>query len=229
MYENGYQQTGYQSGYQNAPQGNALGWDDDFEAQESTFVLLPEGDYWFEITKLEKGRHNGSDKVPPCNKAIITFCIHAPQGDVVITENYLLIDLDWARRKMTEFFSAIGFAEKGGQRVRMHWAPDLIGKRGICHIAPRKYKTQDGDERQTNDLKKLYPTWNQPNVEPIAPTAPQQTAYQVPPQYQQPAPQQGYQQAYQPPQGGYTPQQTYQPPQNNGGYQSGNGYGGGVY
>ena len=72
MYENGYQQTGYQSGYQNAPQGNALGWDDDFEAQESTFLLLPEGDYWFEITKLEKGRHNGSDKVPPCNKAIIT-------------------------------------------------------------------------------------------------------------------------------------------------------------
>ena len=32
MYENGYQQTGYQSGYQNAPQGNALGWDDDFES-----------------------------------------------------------------------------------------------------------------------------------------------------------------------------------------------------
>lgn len=221
MQNYGYQQTGYQ----NAPQGNALGWDDDFEAQESTFVLLPEGDYWFEITKLEKGRYNGSDKVPPCNKAIITFCIHAPQGDIIITENYMLIDLDWARRKMTEFFSAIGFAEKGGQRVRMHWTPDLIGKRGICHIAPRKYKTQDGDERQTNDLKKLYPTWNQPNVEPIAPSAPQQPAYQAPsvpqpyqqPSYQQPA--QGYQQP---------PAQGWQPPQ--GGYQPNNGgYGGGVY
>ena len=220
MQNYGYQQTGYQ----NAPQGNALGWDDDFEAQESTFVLLPEGDYWFEITKLEKGRHNGSDKVPPCNKAIITFCIHAPQGDIIITENYLLIDLDWARRKMTEFFSAIGFAEKGGQRVWMHWTPDLIGKRGICHIAPRKYKTQDGDERQTNDLKKLYPTWNQPNVEPIAPSAPQQSAYQAPPQYQQPAPQ-GYQQ---PAQGYASPAQNWQPQQ--GGYQPNNGgYGGGVY
>ena len=67
MYENGYQQTGYQ----NAPQGNALGWDDDFEAQESTFVLLPEGDYWFEITKLERGRHNGSDNY---QASLLCFC-----------------------------------------------------------------------------------------------------------------------------------------------------------
>lgn len=221
----GYQQqNGYQSGgwQQNAPQGNALGWDDEFEAQEGN-TLLPEGDYWFEITKLDKARHNGSDKVPPCNKAIVTFCIHAPQGDITLTENYLLIDLDWARRKMTEFFSAIGFAEKGGQRVRMHWAPDLIGKRGICHIAPRKYKTQEGEERQTNDLKKLYPTWNQPNVEPVAPAA--APAYQAPPpQYQQPA--QGYaapaqQPAYQ------TPSQGWQQPQ--GGYNPNGGYGGGIY
>ena len=53
MYQNnGYQQNGYQGGgyqqnnyQQPAQNGNALGWDDDFEAQESSFVLLPEGDY----------------------------------------------------------------------------------------------------------------------------------------------------------------------------------------
>ena len=89
-----------------------------------------------EITKIEKARHSGSEKVPACNKAIVTFCIHAQGCDTYITENYLLIDLDWARRKMTEFFSAIGFAEKGGQRVRMHWGNDLIGRRGVCHVAP---------------------------------------------------------------------------------------------
>lgn len=195
MYQNnGYQQNGYQNngyqggGYQQnhyqqpAQNGNALGWDDDFEAQESSFVLLPEGDYAFEITKLEKARHSGSEKVPPCNKAIVTFCVHAQQGDTYITENYLLIDLDWARRKMTEFFSAIGFAEKGGQRVRMHWGNDLIGRRGVCHVAPRKYKSNDGDERETNDIKKLYPLWNQPNIEPVAP-APNYTQNQG---YQQP-------------------------------------------
>jgi hypothetical protein len=218
MYQNnGYQQNGYQGGgyqqnnyQQPAQNGNALGWDDDFEAQESSFVLLPEGDYAFEITKLEKARHSGSEKVPPCNKAIVTFCVHAQQGDTYITENYLLIDLDWARRKMTEFFSAIGFAEKGGQRVRMHWGNDLIGRRGVCHVAPRKYKNNDGDERETNDLKKLYPIWNQPNLEPIAP--PQNTGYMQP--------NQGYQ---------TTPAQGYNPAQN-AGYQPQNGWnGGGIY
>jgi hypothetical protein len=218
MYQNnGYQQNGYQNngyqggGYQQPAQnGNALGWNDDFEAQESSFVLLPEGDYAFEITKIEKARHSGSEKVPPCNKAIVTFCVHAQQGDTYITENYLLIDLDWARRKMTEFFSAIGFAEKGGQRVRMHWGNDLIGRRGVCHVAPRKYKNNDGDERETNDLKKLYPIWNQPNLEPIAP--PQNTGYMQP------------NQGYNPPAQGYNP-----PPQNTG-YQPQNGWnGGGIY
>lgn len=213
-----YQNNGYQM---NAPQGNALGWDDEFEAQESSFVLLPEGDYRFEIAKIEKARHNGSDKVPPCNKAIATFRIFAPQGEIIITENYLLIDLDWARRKMTEFFSAIGFAEKGGQRVRMHWGNDLIGRRGVCHIAPRKYKTNDGDERQTNDLKKLYPMWAQPNVEPVAP--PQNQSYAPPQAYQQPA-QQTYQQQYAPPAQGYAP------PQSNGYNPQGGGWnGGGIY
>lgn len=216
MYQNnGYQQNGYQGGgyqqnnyQQTAQNGNALGWDDDFEAQESSFVLLPEGDYAFEITKLEKARHSGSEKVPPCNKAIVTFCIHAQDGDTYITENYLLIDLDWARRKMTEFFSAIGFAEKGGQRVRMHWGNDLIGRRGVCHVAPRKYKNNDGDERETNDLKKLYPIWNQPNLEPIAP--PQNTGYMQPNQGYNPPAQnfaQPQNQGYQPAQGGYNPQQ----------------------
>lgn len=211
---NGYPQTGYAP---TAPaQGNALGWDDDFEAQDG-FVLLPEGDYAFEITKVEKSRHNGSDKVPPCNKAIVTFCVHAQQGDAIITENYLLIDLDWARRKMTEFFSAIGFAEKGGQRVRMHWGPDLIGRRGVCHVAPRKYKGQDGSDRETNDLKKLYPMWAQPNIEPAARAAnPQQTYRQTAPQgYGQP-------QQYAQPTQGYAPQQQ-------GGYNPSGGYGGGVY
>lgn len=219
MYQNnGYQNQGYQGGgyQQNMPQNQgannarALGWDDDFEAQESNFILLPEGDYAFEISKIEKARHGGSEKVPPCNKAIVTFCVHAPQGDTYITENYMLIDLDWARRKMTEFFSAIGFAEKGGQRVRMHWGNDLIGKRGVCHIAPRKYKNNDGEERETNDIKKLYPVWNQPNIEPIAP--PQNQGYQQP-NYQQ-------NQGYQP--------QNY--PQNNGYNPPANGWnGGGIY
>ena len=48
-----------------------LSWDDSI-SRESTFELLPEGDYNFRVLKFERGRHPGSDKLPPCNKAILT-------------------------------------------------------------------------------------------------------------------------------------------------------------
>lgn len=222
--QQGYQQQGGYAQPQTAPaQGNALDWDDDFTAEESTrSPLLTEGDYWFEIAKLERGRHNGSDKIPACNKATITFKILAPQGEAIITENFFVVDLDWARRKNTSLFASIGIAKKGEPRVKPVWSNEIAGRRGVCHIAPRSY-TKDGQEYKTNDLKYLYPMWDQPNVEPVAPTQ----GYSLP-QYQHTcAPAQGYApqpQGYQPaPAQGYQPQGGYQPSQNNG------GYGGGVY
>ncbi len=236
---NGYQQGGYQApqnGYgsyaqQPAPaQGGGLGWDDDFAAEEgSRNPLLPEGDYWFEIVKLERGRHNGSAKTPPCNKAIVTFRILAPQSEAIITENYFVVDIDWARQKNTSLFASIGIAKKGEARVKPVWSNEIAGRRGVCHIAPRSFE-KDGKTHQTNDLKYLYPQWDQPNMEPVAPravpasnsTAPQtygsqQYAPPVQQQYQQPA------QGYSPQQQGY--QQTAQ------GWQQPNngGYGGGIY
>lgn len=224
-YQNGY---GYQ---QTAPQGNALDWDAEFTAEErNQNPLLPEGDYWFEIMKLDRGHHSGSDKVPPCHKATVTFKILAPQGEVIITENYFVIDLDWARQKNTTLFASIGLASRedveAKRPIKPHWSNEIAGRRGVCHVAPRTY-TKDGQQHQINDLKYLYYKWKQPNIEPVAPAAVSQP-------YQQPVqtyvPQQGYQQPqytppappqYQPPQG--YPQQNpgYQPPHN--------GYGGGRY
>ncbi len=40
-----------------------LGWDDEI-SQESTFTLLEEGDYRFRFVSMERGRHNGSSKLP---------------------------------------------------------------------------------------------------------------------------------------------------------------------
>ena len=46
-----------------------LGWDDEIEKDGPEFVLLPEGDYSFEVVGFERARHNGSEKLPACNKA----------------------------------------------------------------------------------------------------------------------------------------------------------------
>lgn len=217
---NGYQQNGYPAQQAQQQTDGILGWDDEFDAEESNRnPLLPEGDYWFEIVKLERGRHNGSAKTPPCNKAIVTFKILSNHGTALLTENYFVIDFDWARQKNTSLFASIGIAKKGESRVKPVWSNEIAGRRGVCHIAPRTYTTQDGKEAKTNDMKYLYPQWDQPNVEPVAPG--QQAAYQAPVQQayggqQQYAPQQYAQNAAQPQQNGYQSQQN-------------GAYGGGMY
>lgn len=214
-------QTNYQqgNGYSQPAQTNDLGWDDEFAAEESArSVLLPEGDYWFEVVKLERARHSGSAKTPPCNKAVVTFRIYSPLGEATLTENFFVIDLDWARNKMTAFFAGIGIASQEDVevrgRVRPVWTPEIIGRRGVCHIAPRSYE-KDGETKQTNDLKFIYYKWKQPNMEPLAPAG--NSGYQP----QQNAPQMNQ---YQPPQNqGWQPQNNgYNPP-------AGGGYGGGIY
>ena len=51
--------------------GYEIGWDDQIEKDGPEFVLLPEGDYDFTVIDFERGRHGGSDKLPPCHKAIV--------------------------------------------------------------------------------------------------------------------------------------------------------------
>lgn len=214
----------YQNGGYQPNNAQALDWDADFAAQESDRnPILPEGDYRFEIAKVERGRHNGQGKIPACNKATVTFRVFSPQGDVMIKENYYLLNEDWRIRMMTSFFASIGLADKAtvesGGRIRPNWSNEIAGRRGVCHIAPRTYQ-KDGQDYQTNNLKYLYPMWDQPNVEPLPP---QQT-------YQQPVYQPPVSQGYQQPAQGYAPQQPAQGWQPQGGYQPNNGgYGGGIY
>lgn len=228
-----YQNNGYQTGYAQGS-AQAMDWDADFEAQESDRnPVLQEGDYRFEIAKVERGRHNGQGKIPACNKATVTFRVFSPQGDVTIKENYYLLNEDWRIGMMTSFFASIGLADRAtvesGGRIKPVWSNEIVGRRGVCHVSPRSYQ-KDGQEYQTNNLKYLYPMWDQPNVDPVPPRAvpasnmqPQQS-YQHP--YQQPV--QGYapqQQGYQP-----APAQGWQPPQNPGYQPQNNGCnGGGVY
>lgn len=189
----------YQQNY-GAPQADgALGWGDQI-SQENQFTLLPTGDYYFTIKKFERGNFEGSEKISACPKAIVTFEVTAPDGSsTTLTENYLLhTKMEW---KLSEFFAAIGMKQKGQPAV-MQWSPDLlIGKTGVCRVIVHKYK-KDGEDRETNRIDKLYPSYDQPALAP-----PPQNGYAGAPQYnatQQNAP------VYQAP----PPQYGAAPPQN---------------
>ena len=56
----------------------ALSWDDEFTNEQQEFVLLPEGDYAFEVTGMERARFEGSAKLPPCSMAKLTLKIFIP-------------------------------------------------------------------------------------------------------------------------------------------------------
>jgi hypothetical protein len=158
------------------------GWDDEINNEES-FTLLPAGDYEFAIVKYERCRREGSEKVPPCNKAIVTFAL----GDTELTENFLLCStLEW---KLSQLFLSVGL-KRHGEPLRMAWN-QLPGKRGVCKVIQNNY-TKDGREYINNRIDILYAYDEVPqSYTPLAQqTAPQQYTQAPQQQWQQTAPQQ---------------------------------------
>ena len=112
----------------------ALNWDDEI-TQESTFTLLPEGEYNFKVTNFERAWYDGSDKIPPCNKAIITIKIETTKGDAEIKENFFLTTK--TEGLLSAFFGSIG-QKKKGEPLRMNWNK-VIGSTGRVKIGFREY------------------------------------------------------------------------------------------
>lgn len=129
-----------------------LGWDDEIE-KESDFILLPEGDYEFTVTGFERGRHQGSDKLPPCNKAVLSLSIDSPEGTVVLKHNLFLHTK--TEGKLSAFFCAIG-QKKHGEKLRMNWNA-VIGSKGKCKVGIRTWRsTQTNEEMKSNEIKRFY-------------------------------------------------------------------------
>ncbi len=181
--------------------GHELGWDDEIQNEGKEYVLLPEGDYAFKVEKFERARHAGSAKIPPCNKAIVSFTVADAFGNnVIIEENlYLHTNMEW---KLSEFFAAIGLKAKG-EKARMDWGA-VYGSTGVCRVYVEEFKRKDGTTGQKNRISKLYPSYDRPDIPQPAQA---QSTYQQP-QYQPPS---------------YTQQQpTYTQPAQQGGWQPGN-------
>ena len=129
----------------------AFEWEDEIE-KDSSFVELPEGDYDFVIDHYERARHAGSEKIPPCNKALVFFKVTAPDGrEATIQENYILYSsLEW---KLSELFCGVGLKKKG-EKLKMNWSalPGLKGRAQISLDADPK-----DPSKKYNHIKKIYP------------------------------------------------------------------------
>lgn len=191
-------------------QDRELGWDDTIQQDSTEGILLPPGDYIFEVQKFERARYTPgpNSKLPPCNMAKLELKITTDQGDAMVFNNlYLHTSTEGL---LSAFFSAIGQKRKG-EPLRMNW--NLVtGAKGAVKIKNREY-----NDKKYNEVDRFYP--NDP------------TYYEskempdIVKQLTQPAG--GFQQSaqnaqnYQQPQQQTQPQQPAQNAQQQGGYQPG--------
>lgn len=133
-------------------EGRELGWDDSIEKDGNDFIVVPEGDYDFEVISYERGRHNGSDKLPPCNKAVVKIKVETEAGATIISHQLFLHTI--TEGMLSSFFAAIG-QKKKGERMTMNW--NLVpGSKGRAKVAIRTWKDNDGNDRQSNEIKSFY-------------------------------------------------------------------------
>lgn len=146
------------SDYENTSQ--EMGWDDEIQNDGSPFEVLPEGDYRFRVEKFERARHGGSEKIPACNKAVLTLAVSdGVHSGTVQTNLFLFRRFEW---KICQFFTAIG-QRKHGETIRMNWSM-VPGSTGVCHVGTRKWKGNDGKEREGNEITEFYDPKEAPDV-----------------------------------------------------------------
>lgn len=133
-----------------------LQWDDVIEKDTDEFVLLQEGDYDFTVESFNRERHNGSEKLPPCNKAALKLRIDSEQGTAYINHNLFLHTI--TEGMLSAFFASIG-QKKKGEPLRMDWGR-VPGATGRAKVGIRNYTTKDGEQRKANEIKRFYPKEN---------------------------------------------------------------------
>ncbi len=131
--------------------GREYDWDDAIE-KDSEYILLPEGDYSFEIINVERSLHNGSEKLPPCKKAVVTVRVYGDGAEVDLKYNLFLHSI--CEGMLCAFFTAIG-QRQHGERITMNWNK-VVGSKGRCKIGIRTWMNKNDEEMKSNDIKKFY-------------------------------------------------------------------------
>lgn len=127
------------------------GWDEEI-SRDDEFIVLPEGDYDFEVIGFERSRSSGSEKMPASNMAILT--IRVTNGkDSVKVKDYLVLHskMEW---KLSQFFRAIG-QKKQGESYRMNWNA-VPGAKGRCKLIVDTYTNDKGKTSEINKIDKYY-------------------------------------------------------------------------
>lgn len=127
-------------------------WEDTIE-KESGFIVLPDGDYEFLITDLERSQYEPGPnaKLPTCPMAIVHCEIDSPHGTVTLKNRLFLHSR--TEGMLSAFFGSIGQKEKD-QPLRMNWSK-VVGSRGWCNVVQKTIQSREGDMITINEIKRF--------------------------------------------------------------------------
>lgn len=93
-----------------------LGWDDEIK-NESTFELLPEGEYTYMVESFERWRYEPTPraKLPACN--MVTLSLKITGNDQSATLQHRLFLHTRCEGMLCDFFTSIGMRKHGEHRV----------------------------------------------------------------------------------------------------------------
>lgn len=159
--------------------GRELDWGDIIEEESAGYALIDEGDYPFRVEKFERGRHGGSEKLPACNKAILTIGIYDENGGRLTEITHNLFLHSSVEGILSAFFLSIG-QKRHGEKLSMNWQA-VPGSTGICHVIVDKWTGKDGAEKQSNKIKYFCdPAKQTAQPTQTAASQPQQMSMNVP-------------------------------------------------
>jgi len=137
-----------------------LGWDDEITAETMDFTPLPPGEYDFEVTKFERGRYEPSPQatMPACPSANLEITVY----DSVIGSRkiqhrlFLHTRTEWT---ISAFFLSIG-QKKKDEPFKPDWQM-VVGSKGRAKVGIRKYKGNNGNDREINEILSFLEPTNQ--------------------------------------------------------------------
>ena len=139
-------------------ENKVIDWDDEitddgeYSGEES--VILPEGNYPFEVIKTEQSWFDGSSKIPPCNMAKVFLRVDGGElGKALCVEQIFLLEkLEW---KASAFLRSIGL-KKHGEPTPWRKLLHCDGERGRCRVYVDEFTGKGGETRQSNKVKSFY-------------------------------------------------------------------------
>lgn len=130
-----------------------------FDVEEQEYILLEPGEYQFTVDDVEYDDHNGSAKIPPCGKVIVSMSVDTERGKAYMKNNFYVCKE--GAGLMAAFLKSIGVLKEGQKTFTPDW-DSYIGKTGIVKTSQHEYNgnTYNNVERFVPEKKKAAPASN---------------------------------------------------------------------